>query len=690
MTDVSSLPLHVLVIDDDEVDRMTVRRALNSPSRTIQLVEAADASEALTALSETQLPFDCIILDYRLPGTDGLSLLRRIRSQDTVVPVIMMTGQHDERLIVEIMKAGATDYLSKSNLTSENLMLSIRNAIRVQRAEQAMRESENRFRTMADSAPVLLWMAGPDSTRIFFNQSWLQFTGRGLAQEIENGWQTAIHPDDLGRCLALYQQSFASRQPFEVEYRLQRSDGEYRWVLESGVPRLTANGIFLGFLGSGVDLTERKRAEQQLRERTEQAVLGAEIGVILTSSDPIQKKLQRYATTIVRHFEALRIHIWTLTGETQILDLQTSTDNHLDENHKQVPVGQGIIGLIAQNRQPYISADIAHDPLIDRAWAAGTPLLAFAGYPLTVQDKVVGVMAVLSSQPLSPSALEAVSSITDELALAIQQAQNALENELLYRQAQEAVELRDVFLSVASHELKTPLTSLMANVQLFIQRATRDHSLNDRDKRTLGIILEQTGRLNHLIGALLDISRLQNGKLTIQREPMDLAELVKRLVHEVQPTLERHTITLDDYPGALPLFGDEIRLEQVIQNLLQNAIKYSPKGGTIIVRVGMEDGMAFVAVTDQGIGIPQNALPHLFDRFFQVPNAYQRNISGMGLGLYIVREIVGLHGGTIDVHTVEGQGSTFTVKLPIQEPPKDDPVEPNAAEISALSDWKLP
>src|SRR5579859_8012761 len=120
MADISGFPLNILIIDDDEVDRMTVRRALNSQARTTHLTEAVDASEALTALNETQVPFNCIILDYRLPGTDGLSLLRRIRRQDMVVPVIMMTGQHDERLIVEIMRAGATDYLSKSNLTPEN------------------------------------------------------------------------------------------------------------------------------------------------------------------------------------------------------------------------------------------------------------------------------------------------------------------------------------------------------------------------------------------------------------------------------------------------------------------------------------------------------------------------------------------------------------------------------------------
>jgi PAS domain S-box-containing protein len=132
-------------------------------------------------------------------------------------------------------------------------------------AEQFLRESERRFRNMADSAPVMIWMSGTDGLREFVNQGWLDFTGRTLAQESGHGWLDSAHPEDVGRCREVHASSSAARQPFEVDYRLRRRDGEYRWVLERGSPRYAPNGDFLGYIGSALDITERKRAEEASR-----------------------------------------------------------------------------------------------------------------------------------------------------------------------------------------------------------------------------------------------------------------------------------------------------------------------------------------------------------------------------------------------------------------------------------------
>src|SRR6266481_4342331 len=132
-------------------------------------------------------------------------------------------------------------------------------------AEEELRESEARFRTVADAAPVLIWMSGPDKLCNFFNKGWLDFTGRTMEQELGNGWAAGVHTYDLEHCLEIYGSSFDARQAFTMEYRLRRNDGEYRWVLDIGTPRFSDDGEFLGYIGSCIDITERKRAEEKFR-----------------------------------------------------------------------------------------------------------------------------------------------------------------------------------------------------------------------------------------------------------------------------------------------------------------------------------------------------------------------------------------------------------------------------------------
>jgi PAS domain S-box-containing protein len=239
----------------------------------------------------------------------------------------------------------------------------------------------------------------------------------------------------------------------------------------------------------------------------------------------------------------------------------------------------------------------------------------------------------------------------------------AIENERLYRDAREAVGVRDQFLSIAAHELKTPLTTLIGNLQLLQRRM--DQRLDERERRNLQVAAAQAGRLNRMVQSLLDVSRIEAGQLAIERAPVDIVALARRVIDETRASADGRELRFVSRETAAPVLGDELRLEQALQNLLQNALKYSPAGAPVTVEVTQDAERVRLAVRDQGVGVPAAALPYLFQRFYRASNVDERQVSGMGIGLYVVREIVTLHGGTVSVASQEGAGSTFVIELPM-------------------------
>jgi signal transduction histidine kinase len=180
------------------------------------------------------------------------------------------------------------------------------------------------------------------------------------------------------------------------------------------------------------------------------------------------------------------------------------------------------------------------------------------------------------------------------------------------------------------------------------------------------LIYTESGRLGQLINSMLDLSRIEAGQLSIQHNPVDLNALTARVVEAQQITLQRHTLTYSAPDGPVIISGDELRLEQVLQNLVQNAIKYSPKGGPVSVKLERREQGVALSISDRGIGIPQDTIPRLFSRFFRADNVKAYQISGLGIGLFVVKQIVNLHGGRIEVASRDGEGSTFTVYLPLE------------------------
>jgi two-component system phosphate regulon sensor histidine kinase PhoR len=246
--------------------------------------------------------------------------------------------------------------------------------------------------------------------------------------------------------------------------------------------------------------------------------------------------------------------------------------------------------------------------------------------------------------------------------------------------------LKDDFVSVVSHELRTPLTAIKGYTQYVARRIERrlrtirkTHDPNEgepaetNDLRNLGIVQSQAEHLERLVNDLLDHSQVQWNKLHLQYETFDLANLLRETAKSIQASAEQHTITLDIQACDTQVKADRIRIGQVIGNILDNAVKYSPYGGQVIVTLQCEQNMFHISVTDQGIGITPEQLEHIFERFYRVRNTASQNYAGIGLGLYVARAIIDAHGGQIWLVSNEERGSTFHFTLPIKPPATQNP-----------------
>jgi PAS domain S-box-containing protein len=263
--------LRILIVDDDETDRLAVRRCLHNSGMSVAVDEAGSAAEALKLIGSSA--YDCVLLDYYLPDVPELSLFERLRAAAPDLPVVMFTGRGDEDIAVKLMKAGAADYLPKASITPERLAAGLRHAVELTRAtaarkqaEHELRAEESRFRTLANAIPQFAWMADDSGARHWFNQRWLDYTGIPLEELKGWGWRQVHHPDHVDRVTQLIRQCCATGEPWEDTFPLRGKDGTYRWFLSRALPIRGTDGEIVGWLGTNTDVTDQKNAEAE-RER---------------------------------------------------------------------------------------------------------------------------------------------------------------------------------------------------------------------------------------------------------------------------------------------------------------------------------------------------------------------------------------------------------------------------------------
>jgi len=541
-------------------------------------------------------------------------------------------------------------------------------------AQLALQESEERFRTMANAAPVFIWIADSVGKWTYVNKLWLSYTGHALEEEQGDGWTKSIHPDDLERTLDEFNAALTEKRPFTVEFRLRRFDWEYRDFLVRGVPRLSNNETFDGFIGSCIDITERRELQKQLEEALEHTRDLYEVSQGIGSATSFREILDALIAlpslhNIHRAHIALFDRAWEVEQPEEI-EIAESWDVRQTIEPDRRGIKQKFADFVNvvhySKKQPLFIKDVEMDERITEA--TRKQLLEVGSHsliinPLIANNRFFGLISLQWEDRYNP--------ILEDghfLGGLIAEAAGAIYNlRLLNRESQaraiaeRANDHQVRFLAMISHELRTPLTSIMGFTDSLL---STDVKWSDEQRTEfIETIGTEADKLLELVQQLLDMSRIEAGMLSINTQPVRLAKILTDLTPSLQMLASEHTLTVDQPESDMLIEVDPKRFQQVITNLVQNAAKYSPEKSAITLRAVQEDTNLRIDVMDEGPGISPEDLGKIFRAFEQLDGRK----GGAGLGLAIAHGIVEAHKGRIWVEDSSEDGTTFSVILPLAE-----------------------
>jgi PAS domain S-box-containing protein len=471
----------------------------------------------------------------------------------------------------------------------------------------------------------------------------------------------------------------------------QRKDGSQLPISLTVSPIYDETGTIIGASKIARDITESKRLEAQARQQSWITERLGEVGAAVASSlerEAVVQKVTDVATELTTaEFGAFFYNLVDERGESYMLYTISGVPREAFAQFP-MPRNTAVFEPTFKGTAVVRSADITKDPRYGNnpphhGMPAGhLPVRSYLAVPVTGVDGVV-----LGGLFFGHSQTDVFTEEHERLAVGIAAwAAVSLENARLYDEARNANRMKDEFLAVLSHELRTPLNAIVGYSRLLRGRIL----VGDKAERGLETLERNAAALTQIVEDVLDVSRIVSGKIRLDVQPVELALIVDNAVATVQPAADSKNLRLQILidPRVAPVAGDPDRLQQVVWNLLSNAVKFTPKGGRVQVRVERVNSHVEIVVSDTGIGIQPDFIPHVFERFRQADPGSTRKTGGLGLGLAIVRHLVELHGGTVEAASAgEGQGSTFRVRLPImivqpervsapREHPRTERIEP--------------
>ena len=510
---------------------------------------------------------------------------------------------------------------------------------RRRRVEAALRESEERFRLMADTAPVLVWRAHVNKGCDFFNLPWLTFRGRTLEEEAGDGWTEGVHPGDLEQCLATFTSSFDERRPFQMEYRLQRADGEYRWMLNSGVPRFAPDGSFQGYIGSCFDITDRRRATEALQESEKRyalATLAGSVGVWdwnLDSNDiwidPVLKRALGFADSdIDNRLDAWLSHVHPDDTGRLLIDAHM----HAHSNT-----------LAFENEHRMIHRDGSLRWFLAR----GSAVRLGDGRAV----RIIGTNTDITERKNAEIRLEET---RHELA-----------------RVSRVTTLAQFAASVA-HETSQPLNTILLNARACLRWLKGTAPSVDQMRTTLQDIADAAKQATEVMVR----NRGMFSRHPVEKQTLDVSAMVRDVLALARTRLNRSRVSVElTLDSSLPdVVGDRVELQQVLLNLLLNGIESveaaNPTSREIRIDTRRSDAAHVqISVRDDGVGLRNVDVKNLFTAF------YSTKPTGTGVGLSISRFIVEDHGGRLWAEANDGPGATFHFTVPIATPIEPRPTE---------------
>jgi PAS domain S-box-containing protein len=786
-------PSNILLVDDREENLVALRAVLEPLGQN--LVATRSGEDALRELLKHE--FAVILLDVQMPGFDGFQTAELIkqREQTKHVPIIFVTAiSKDAEHVFRGYSAGAVDYILKpidpdvlrSKVSvfvqlweKEQQLAEQAERLRVHEVAEAVQESEERYRFLAESIPQQVFTATPEGVIDYVNERVVQYFGGSFDEPVEPPW-SEVHPEDLAQVMARWTDAINTGESLEVEFRLRRADGAYRWHLTRAVPMHDAEGRVVKWFGTSTDIHDKKRAEEAQRFLIEAgAILGRSLHYEQALKDVARAAVPGIADWCMvdllepdgslrllaaAHVDAIKVKLAhelreryppasdsergaiqvIRTGEPQLVE--TVTDEEIDQNardeiHRDLLRELGIqsylsvplrardrtIGAItfvhAESGRTYGPNDLGlaeelarragmaienaelYEEVEKRAEAArvlesvgdGVVLIdregiirlwnpaaeAITGFPPGEVEGRVAREVVPGWAELEPripvgkhGSVRAEMLPIDiggrELWLSISGVGFDEGTVYAFRDLTEerALEqLKSDFVATVSHEIRTPLAAVHgAALTLLRPDLTFSDELRDR---LLAVVAEESDRLARIVNDLLIASHLDSGRLPVSIESCDAKELAESVVEAANLSVPDGITVSLSAPARLPqVAADPGQLRQVLANLVDNAIKYSPGGGPVEVRLAKSDAFMRFEVEDRGLGIPPNEHRRVFEKFYRLDPNMTNGVGGTGLGLYISRELVRTMDGRIWVDSKLGEGSTFLVEIPLARKPR--------------------
>lgn len=626
--DTQVTPIHMLIVESNPIDAALLKERLAvAPARQYRTMHVADLAQAKRCVATEQI--DVLLLDLSLADSRGLAAYTTLQALAPELPIVILCSPEEEALAFSAIQQGAQDYLIKGQTSSYMLERGIslaierkRLSISAQQQAHALDTERRALATLIDNIEVSMIVFDAEGHLVLVNDCWVRRNHIPREAVIGKRFDEIAEYPVAAQVQARVDHVLATGEPFVYhEWYYQDSnhpDGIY--VDGSILPIIGADGKVTGARGISIDVTEKVRARQAVegsKALLETIIEATPVGLAYLDRD---MRIVDMNSTYAQWG-----HLDPVTAIGRVLyDVREASRERIDI-HRRVLQGESV----DETNVAIVSATDGQKHYYDlffRPVRAGN----------AAEGEITGMIT-------------AVVDVTSRT---------------------EVERQKDNFLTLASHELRTPITSIKGYTELLLR--STDLTANARHKHFLDVIHHQVDHLTRLVNDLIDVSRIERDVLPMHLETLSLGSLALKTINNMRLLAPTRTLEIDVPAQPVIVRADRQLMEEVLANLVENALKYSPEDQPVQVSVQHRSGEALMLVRDYGLGIPQDQQTRVFERFYRATNAGTRPRNGLGLGLFITRSIVERHGGRIRVESQQGRGSTFYVALPLREDSAED------------------